>query len=300
VRLLTITGDDFGASRGVNRAIIEAHRRGVLTHASLMVTGEAFKEAVRLARAHPTLAVGLHLVLVDGWSALAPARIPHLVDRLGRFREGPIAAGFRAQFPPIAASELRQEVRAQLERFRETGLSLSHVDGHHHLHLHPVVLDTLAALGREFEIKTLRLPVEETSLARACGLHAGLGAAVGARVFRVLRRHGTRLLEPSGVSFHERVYGRLATGRVDEAYLLRLLPRIDAEVVEIYCHPDLTAEGEPHGGPNAPGLSEFAALTSPAVRRAIAEAGFTLTDPAPRDLSLPHPGEFAEPRASLA
>lgn len=265
-----------------------------------MVTGEAFEDAVRLARAHPTLAVGLHLVLVDGWSALPPARIPHLVDRLGRFRRGPVAAGFWAQFPPIAASELRQEVRAQLERFRETGLPLSHVDGHHHLHLHPVVLDTLAALVREFQIGTVRLPVEETHLARACGLRAGVGAALGGRVFRLLRGHGEALLEPTGVAFHERVYGRLATGGVDEAYLLRLLPRIEADIVEIYCHPDLSAEGEPPGGPNAAGLSEFAALTSPAVRRAIAEAGFTLMDLGRRDVPRPLPEEFAEPRVSLA
>src|SRR5262249_38723920 len=78
VRRLVVTGDDFGASRSVNRAIIEAHRRGVLTHASLMVTGDAVDEAVRLARANPGLSVGIHLVLVDGRSALPPSRIPHL------------------------------------------------------------------------------------------------------------------------------------------------------------------------------------------------------------------------------
>jgi hopanoid biosynthesis associated protein HpnK len=264
-----------------------------------MVTGEAFEEAVRLARAHPTLAVGIHLVLVDGWSALPPARIPHLVDRLGRFRPGPVVAGFRAQFPPIAASELRQEMRAQLERFRETGLPLSHVDGHHHLHLHPVVLDTLAALAREFGIRTVRLPVEETDLAKACGLRVGPGAGLGSRVFRLLRRQGERLLEPAGVSFHERVYGRLATGRVDEAYLLRLLPRLDAEAVEIYCHPELPADGEANGVSTATGVSEFAALTSPAVRRAIVEAGFTLTGPVPEEFPGSRAGEFAEPQASL-
>lgn len=294
MRQLTITGDDFGVSSAVNLAIVEAHRRGVLTHASLMVTGEAFEEAVRLARAHPTLAVGLHLVLVDGGSALSPARIPHLVDDFGRFRARPVAAGFRAQFPPIAASELRQEVRAQLERFRDTGLALSHVDGHHHLHLHPVVLDTLAVLVREFDIRTVRLPAEEPRLARECGLRPGLGAVLGAHVFRRLRRLGESLLGPSGVAFHDRVYGRFATGRVDEPYLLRLLPRIDAELVEIYCHPTVSAGSNA----NAAGFAELAALMSPAVARAIAEAGFTLAGRAPS-----RPGEssegYAEAQASI-
>ena len=264
-----------------------------------MVTSESWEEAVRLARANPTLAVGLHLVLVDGWSALPTTRIPHLVDRLGRFRSSPFAAGFFAQFPPIAAGELRQEVRAQLERFRETGLRLSHVDGHHHLHLHPVVLDTLAALAREFDIRAVRLPVEEPRLARACGLRVGVGAAVGDRVFRLLRRSGERLLAPAGVGFEERVYGRLATTRVDEAYLLALLPRLAADRVEIYCHPDLSADGEPRGVPNAPGLRELAALTSPAVRRAIAEAGFALSDGESRGVPREASGVGAEARLSV-
>ena len=271
----------------------------MLTHASLMVTGEAADDAVRLARAHPTLSVGLHLVIVDGRAALPRARVPHLTDRDGRFRPGPVLAGLRAQFPPMAQAELRQEVRAQLERFRETGLPLSHVDGHHHLHLHPVVLDTLAALAREFEIPAVRLPIEEPGLGDHPPGRSGAADALGAWVFGRLRRAGERLLVPEGVAISERVYGRLATGRLDEAYLLRLIPRIDADDVEIYCHPDLSLDDEPSNGPAGAGRREFAALTSAAVRRAIAETGFTLAGPRParRSPEIPEPEE--EPRISV-
>lgn len=249
-----------------------------------MVTGDACAEAVRLARAHPTLSVGLHLVLVDGRSVLSPARIPHLVDGDGRFRPGPVAAGLRAQFPPVAPGEVRQEVRAQLERFRETGLPLSHVDGHHHLHLHPIVLDTLAALAREFEIPAVRLPDEEVGFSVAFDRAGRLEKTLSGWMFARLRRHGERLLRPEGVAFAERVYGRLATGRLDERYLLDLIPRIAADDVEIYCHPALPADGERRNGPPGAGLREFAALTSPSVRRAIGDAGFILARPfaAPR------------------
>ncbi len=260
-----------------------------------MVTGEAFEDAVRLARAHPTLSVGLHLVIVDGRSALPPSRVPHLVDGDGRFRPNPVFAGLRAQFPPIAQGELRQEVRAQLERFRETGLPLSHVDGHHHLHLHPVVLDTLAALAREFDIPTVRLPLEEPGFGDDPARRTDLGEAFGAWLFGRLRRTGERLLAPEGVAFAERVYGRLATGRLDEAYLLRLIPRIAADDVEIYCHPDLSADGEPGNGPSGAGRREFAALTSPAVRLAIEESGFALAG-----ARAPIADAVAEPEAELS
>ena len=250
---------------------MEAHRKGVLTHASLMVTGEAADEAIRLARANPGLSVGLHLVLVDGRSALPPSRIPHLVNAHGSFRSNPVRAGLAGHFPPVASSEVRQEVRAQFELFRETGLTLSHVDGHHHLHLQPVVLDTLAMLAREFEIPSVRLPSEELAFALAHDRSRRPGKALESWVFTRLRRHGERVLGPAGIAFDERVYGLHQTGRLDETYLLDLIPRIEADTVEIYAHPDSPANGR-----SGAGARELAALTSPAVRATIDVAGFTL------------------------
>ncbi|MGB8698288.1 MAG: ChbG/HpnK family deacetylase, partial [Thermosynechococcaceae cyanobacterium] len=163
-RFAIVNGDDFGFSPGVNAAIVQAHQHGVLTSTSLMVTGAAFPEAIALAQAHPDLAVGLHLVLVCGKSALPPERIPHLVDSQGQFPDNPTQAGLRYQFSPAARQELRLEIRAQLEQFRQTGLPLAHVDGHLHLHAHPVVLDILIDLAPEFGIRVIRLPYEELRL----------------------------------------------------------------------------------------------------------------------------------------
>src|SRR5438128_2700905 len=86
---LIINADDFGHSGGVNRAVIRAHAAGVLTSCSMMVAEPAAEEAVDLAGAHPRLAVGLHLTLIRGRSALEPEQVPALVDRDGRFGEDP-------------------------------------------------------------------------------------------------------------------------------------------------------------------------------------------------------------------
>jgi predicted glycoside hydrolase/deacetylase ChbG (UPF0249 family) len=113
-----VTADDFGFSHGVNRAILQAYREGIVTHASLMVTGDAADEAVALARANPGLSVGLHLVVVSGRSALPHSEIPGLVDRNGRFPGGPVWSGLRYQFGGRGVrAQLRREIRAQLERF---------------------------------------------------------------------------------------------------------------------------------------------------------------------------------------
>lgn len=65
MRFLIVNGDDFGMSTGVNRGIMEAHRRGILTSTSLMVRRPAAEEAARLARQVPDLSIGLHLELND-------------------------------------------------------------------------------------------------------------------------------------------------------------------------------------------------------------------------------------------
>src|SRR3954467_3263603 len=79
-RSLIVTADDFGMAPEVNEAVEEAHRRGVLTSASLVVTGAAAPDAVARARRMPGLGIGLHLALVSAPAALDPAEIPALID----------------------------------------------------------------------------------------------------------------------------------------------------------------------------------------------------------------------------
>jgi chitin disaccharide deacetylase len=277
VRTLIVTGDDFGFSRGVNRAVVEAYESGVLTNASLVVNADAAAEAVALARCRPDLAVGLHLVVVDGAATLPPSVIPRLADAGGRFRRSPVSAGLVYQFSGAARSQLQREIRAQLERFRDTGLELSHVDGHHHMHLHPVVLEILVGLAREFRIPAIRLPSEELGPALAFDGRNLAGKALWSGVFGLLRLHGERRLRDTGIAFSERVYGLLETGRVTEPYLLDLIPRVRADCVEIYCHPAFASADEPSNGPPGSGPSELSALLSPRVREAIERSGFVLS-----------------------
>jgi hopanoid biosynthesis associated protein HpnK len=243
-----------------------------------MVTGDACDEAVELARAHPRLAVGLHLVVASGRPALAPSQVPHLVDSSGRFPSSPTWAGLRYQFLPAARTELRREIRAQLELFRDTGLPLAHVDGHLHLHLHPLVLQVIADLAPEFGIPAVRLPSEELGTALALGRVPLATRLVWSAVFPLLRRSGVRRLRRARIAHADRVYGLQVTGRLTEQYLVELLPRISAEWAEVYCHPAVEEDDEPSNGPPGAGPRELAALLSPRVRNAIAEGGFLLTN----------------------
>src|SRR3954469_16544328 len=157
LRRLIVNADDFGRSHSINEAVIRAHQEGILTTASLMVNEPAFEDAVKLAKANPTLGVGLHLTLLCGHSALALEKIPGLVNGQKEFTNSPAAAGFRYFFRQELREQLRSEIHAQFQKFRETGLLLDHVNGHLHLHLHPTVFDILMQDAEELDIERLRL-----------------------------------------------------------------------------------------------------------------------------------------------
>ena len=80
MKRLVVTADDFGLSLEVNEAVEQAHRDGILTAASLMVSAPAAADAVARARRMPSLRVGLHLVLVEAWPTLPAADLPDLTD----------------------------------------------------------------------------------------------------------------------------------------------------------------------------------------------------------------------------
>lgn len=155
MRRLIVGGDDFGLTPGVNQGILRAHHEGILTSTSLMVTMPAWAEAVELARATPSLAVGLHLTLTAGRPLAGAA--PSLTGADGRFLRLPALA------ESADLAEVEREVWAQVERFRATGLRLTHIDSHHHVHIQvpavrTAVLKVAAELG--VPVRSVACPFE--------------------------------------------------------------------------------------------------------------------------------------------
>jgi len=276
-RRLIVSADDFGMSPGVNAGIIRAHREGILTDASLMVNGSAFVEAVDLARAHPTLSVGLHLVLLQGRAVSPPADIPRLAGRDGCFGTQPIWGGMRFFFSPGARAQVRQEVTAQLDKFLATGLPLSHVDGHVTIHMHPVVMGVLVDVSARYGMRAVRLPRESLAAALRYDRRHLARKCFEAMVFELLSRWALPRLERAGIRHPDRLFGLHQTGHVSESYLLAVADVLPPGTSELYCHPGLI-DGEARRWRPADYQSEqeLAALTSPRVRGALERAGVEL------------------------
>jgi predicted glycoside hydrolase/deacetylase ChbG (UPF0249 family) len=173
-KLLIINADDFGSSDVVNAAVARAHRDGMLTSASLMVTGEAVEEAVSIARDLPTLAVGLHLALSNARSALSRDSFP----------DSPVACAMRYYFSRKARLQIKDEIQAQFVAFAQTGLKLSHVDGHQHLHAHPAVLPTVIELAVRYGARGIRVP-RESFFANLRADRTHLASKIATTIFRL-------------------------------------------------------------------------------------------------------------------
>ncbi|GAB4544756.1 MAG: hopanoid biosynthesis-associated protein HpnK [Anaerolineae bacterium] len=267
-----MNADDFGYSSAINTAVIRAHRQGVLTSASLMVAGDAAREAVELAREMPSLAVGLHLVIAGGRACLPPGDIPRLVDEQGRFPDEPFRLGLRYFFNRRVQEELRRELAAQFERFAATGLPLSHVDGHLHMHMHPTVFRLILPLATQYGAHGLRIVRDDLWL----GLGYDRGRAgikiAWALIFGLLSRWCLGRLGATGLVVADRTYGLMQSGHMQEAYVTRVLRRLNVPVAELYFHPSVEATGDAWG----PGRDDLDTLLSPGVRQVIQERGLRL------------------------
>ncbi|HVA14343.1 MAG TPA: hopanoid biosynthesis-associated protein HpnK [Stellaceae bacterium] len=269
MKRLIVTADDFGLAIPVNEAVEEGHRRGILTAASLMVTGDAAADAVARARQMPKLGVGLHLVLVDGVPVLPPEQLPDLVGRDGRFRTNVLAQGVRIFCLPAARRQVAAEIRAQLEAFRATGLALDHVNAHHHFHLHPTIQQELLRQAGEFGIRAVRLPLEPPLASwRAGGRRlAWLSGFLEGRHARRLKRR----LDAAGIRRNDQVFGLGDTGGMTSARVLRYLEDLPDGVSEIYFHPATQRPSEWPAHYDCRG--ELAALIDPAAAAVIARRG---------------------------
>jgi chitin disaccharide deacetylase len=264
-RRLIVNADDFGRSRSINDAVIRAHRDGILTTASLMVNEPPCEEAVALAKENPRLGVGLHLALLCGRSALRQGHIPGLVNSAGEFTNNPVAAGMRYFFVRSLRAQLEAEIEAQFARFHATGLTLDHVNGHLHMHLHPVVFDILMRRASEWRISHLRLTYDPFWLDLRLAKGQWLYRASHAFIYRLLSWRSASGLAKRGIRHTQHVFGLLQNARVDESYVLKLLPVLPAGDSELYSHPSLDEF-----------KNEFDALISPAVRQLVREQNVEL------------------------
>jgi hopanoid biosynthesis associated protein HpnK len=271
VRHAIITADDFGLDPAINEAVEQAFGAGVLTAASLMVGQVAAQDAIERARRMPGLRVGLHVTLTGARPTLPADRVADLVDRSGRLPTRLAAFGVQLAVSRAVRRQAQAEIRAQFEAFAAAGLELDHVNAHQHFHQHPIVLDAILRIGREFGMTAMRVPYEPRWLARRVPATARSAGSVAGQFEAAAWRIGAdrirRRLRAAGLASNDYLFGLRCSGNLDEATFCAALDSLGDGVVEVYLHP-ATRDGaaERDAGVGARATAEFAALMSPSVR----------------------------------
>ena len=279
MKQLIITSDDFGLSSGVNRAVEKAWQEGILTCASIMPAGSAFKEAVKIAHRNPGLQVGLHLTLIQGSSVLLQGAIPGLVDWKRRFTNNPVAGGMSYFFNKKLHQPLKNEIEAQIKKVVDAGIKLTHIDGHLNIHQHPTVFAILTELMPAYGITSFRLSRERLKHNLQFNRERILGKGIESIIFGALSANCQPRLEQLGIRHAVEVKGVLNSGRMTEEYLLNILDGLEDGLTEIYFHPGILPDAEiTRRMPDYRHEEELAALLSPAVRTKLASLGIELVN----------------------
>lgn len=267
---LIVSADDFGLSCRVNAGIVDAHRNGIVTSTTLMATGGAFEDAVRLCGENPELDVGVHLTLVGERSVLPRERIPSLVDESGRLPADVFAFARDYVRGRIRLADIRAELNAQFERVRSAGVNLTHADSHQHVHMLGGILETTAELCVAHGVRHLRRAAEHVGRQLMCGKPMPQRLVqLGAVRMVALRRW------PDSVRCTDRFYGFYSGGRLDESHLAAVIRSMRPGIVaELMCHP---GHYEPdYAAWRYEWETELAALKSPRIKSLLEERGVSL------------------------
>lgn len=249
MKRLIVNADDFGLTKGVNRAIADLHNAGSLTSATLMANGLAFNDAVEIARRNPNLDVGCHVVLVDGEPVSATAEISSLVDYESSAR------AFHASFGRFALAlysgkireqDIEHEAVAQIRKLQQAGVRVTHLDTHKHTHMFPRVLRPLLRASEATGVRAIRNPFEARDRAGLRGLHLpGLhrgktplkrGLQVG--ILSAMRSTFQKMVRDAAIRTTDGALGVIATGALNfDERLSEILDRLPEGTWELVCHP---------------------------------------------------------------
>jgi chitin disaccharide deacetylase len=243
VRRLIVNADDFGFTAGVNRAIVEAHTRGIVTSSTLMANGRAFEDAVRLAGTIPSLSVGCHVVLIDGEPVCDAKLLPSITSSRSsgtHFRDSLKSFAARALAGRLDAGEIEVEANAQIRKLQSAGIGVSHLDTHKHTHLFPAVLRPLLRAARACGVRAIRNPFGPRKPLNSGELLTRPNLWTRYAEVRILRSLAAKfreaakredLLTPDGT------LGVVVTGALDEKLFRAIATIIPEGTWEFVCHP---------------------------------------------------------------
>ena len=243
MKQLIVNADDFGLTENVNRGILDAHRKGIVTSTTLLANGLAFEGAAAASERFPRLGVGGHLNLTEGMPVADASHIRTLVDRGGRLHLTPARLWAGIATGQVSLSDIEFELRAQIKKLIRAGIRPAHFDGHKHVHVLPPVSEVVLRLAREFRVPAVRCPMEQNAHAsgplrnRRLSKISTVKQNLVSRAVSGLAKSFRKKLEQTGLFSPAHFYGLSQTGFLDAGAIRRILENLPPGTSELMCHP---------------------------------------------------------------
>ena len=232
---LIINADDFGIHPAVNEAVRKAATEGILTSTSLMAGGDAFNEAVEMARSMPSLGIGIHLTLVGGIKpVLPPSEVPSLTWDNGVFCHDYGKLIVQDLEGKISLSEVYAEWDAQIQKIMNTGLPVTHMDGHQHMHMWPHFYPIARDLAKKYHISCMRVPDEDVLFGMKDGHIIRWAAKNGLSLLSRMHRPD---LKKNHIRTNDHFFGMLYGGHLSPERFAKFILQTKPGITEIMCHP---------------------------------------------------------------
>jgi len=228
---LIINADDFGLHPGINAGIIAGFKKGIITSASISVNGKAYQDAVLLLKQNPGLDIGLHVTLIEEYPVLGAEKVKSLCKQ-NKFYSKSLDFLSRYFLGLINMNEIEIEVAAQINEALKSGLKLTHIDSHRHLHLLPGIGDFILKIANKYNIKYVRSGRFKPALKMKKRLWE----------LKALDFLGRRLRNRAGNSHlksSEMIFGFQWSGGLTKSLLIEIVDSTETGVAELICHPGL-------------------------------------------------------------
>ncbi|MFA6320491.1 MAG: ChbG/HpnK family deacetylase [Candidatus Omnitrophota bacterium] len=272
MKYLIVSADDLGLSDSINRGIMKSCEAGITTAVNVLSSGAAFYDAMALLRVAKLKEISAHLALTETAPVSDPSEVASLVTRDGRFHKG--YAGFLLPFllGKISSTHIYIELKSQVERLKESGLPITSLSSHQHIHMLPGILDIFIQLAKEYSIPAIRYlhrdrfayPYNANKLFKKI-------------ILGYFDKNMIRALNKASVLHTDNFLGLFDSGNIREDILMQMLTELPDGVTELVAHPGfISAEVLDRCVFHRNCETDLAALTSRRIKKAIADNGIKL------------------------
>ena len=272
MKQLIVSADDLGLAKSTNEGILLGWKDGVVTNINLMPSGLAADDALGLLKYNKVPEIGVHLALTETTPLTNPRLIRSLIEKSGSFPASHSKLLSRLLSGRIDLEHIKTEFRSQIDRAAESGARITNVSSHEHIHMIPVILRIFVDIAKEYKVPYIRL-LRRENISPPLSLRKLYRSAVVSG-FEGIMKMGLR---KSGLLSTDNFLGFLDSGTLNENILIGMVKNLKEGVTELVAHPGfLGPEIMDNYRFHANCEEELFALTSPKVKRLIAERGIKL------------------------